>query len=106
MNDDSALRLRESWRQCQLHLHHVKHALVAWAPFLPVMPAKLHRQESASYLSSVDEWNALQVIRNTFAHDYPQDDALKADYLNEEVEAIPVFDKLLTWILPVIERIR
>jgi hypothetical protein len=27
------------------------------------------------------------VIRNRFAHDYPEDDALKAAYLNEAAEA-------------------
>lgn len=67
---------------------------------------KLHRLESLSYLSSVDEWNALRAIRNTFAHDYPQDDALKAAYLNEAVAAVPVFEKLLARVSPLIERIR
>jgi len=156
MNDISEMRLLEAWRHCEKHLHHLKHALLALAPFLPVMSAtiegmddevvqdwdqfilrftklqdamgarlypalldylqepyqdrpmldKLHRLESLSYLSSVDEWNALRAIRNTFAHDYPQDDVLKAAYLNEAVAAVPVFEKLLKSILPVIERIR
>ena len=64
---------------------------------------KLNRLEALSYLGSVDDWNALRVIRNTFAHDYPQDDALKAAYLNEAVAAVPVLENLLSRIATVIE---
>ena len=64
---------------------------------------KLNRLEAFSYLGSVDDWNALRVIRNTFAHDYPQDDALKAAYLNEAVAAVPVLENLLSRIATVIE---
>ena len=66
---------------------------------------RLHRLERLSYLSSVDEWNTLRAISNTFAHDYPQDDALKAAYLSEAVAAVPVFEKLLVRVAPVIGRL-
>lgn len=155
MNDVSPMRLLEAWRQCERHLHHLRHALLALESSLPVMPAdiagmddeviqdwdqfilrftklqdamgarlypalldylqepfqdrpmldRLHRLERLSYLSSVDEWNTLRAIRNTFAHDYPQDDALKAAYLNEAVAAVPVFEKLLARVAPVIGRL-
>jgi hypothetical protein len=35
------------------------------------------------------------VIRNRFAHDYPEDDALKAAYLNEAAEAVQVLARTL-----------
>jgi hypothetical protein len=155
MNDVSVLRLQDAWRQCEKHLHYLKHALQALTPHLPVLassldemneevvqdwdqfvlrftklqdaigsrlyPAllvylqepyqdrpmldKLNRLESLSYLSSVNDWNTLRIIRNTFAHDYPQDDALKASYLNAAVAAVPLFDQLLARVAPVVKRI-
>jgi hypothetical protein len=48
----------------------------------------------------------LRVIRNTFAHDYPQDDALKAAYLNEAVASVPLLSALLAKVAPVVERVR
>ena len=36
----------------------------------------------------MEDWQRLRVIRNRFAHDYPEDDALKAAYLNEAAEAV------------------
>ena len=71
------------------------------------MVNQLHRLESLSYQSSVEDLNVLRAIRNTFAHDYPQDDeALKAAYMNKAVAAVPVFEKLLARVSPVIECIR
>ncbi len=67
---------------------------------------KLHRLESLSYLSSIDDWNTLRVIRNTFAHDYPQDNALKAAYLNEAVAAVPLLDALLAKVMPVVVKVQ
>lgn len=49
---------------------------------------RLNRLEKLGYLASVEEWQRLRVIRNRFAHDYPEDDALKAAYLNEAAEAV------------------
>lgn len=56
---------------------------------------KLQRLEKLGYLSGVAQWNALRVIRNRFAHDYPEDDGLKAAYLNEAADAVPVLEDLL-----------
>lgn len=64
---------------------------------------KLHRLEKLGYLPKLDDWQALRVIRNRFAHDYPEDDALKAAYLNEAISAVPLMHGLLAGIAPVIE---
>lgn len=64
---------------------------------------KLHRLEKLGYLPKLDDWQALRVIRNRFAHDYPEDDALKAAYLNEAISAVPVLLALLAGIAPLIE---
>lgn len=62
---------------------------------------KLHRLEKLGYLPKLDDWQALRVIRNRFAHDYPEDDALKAAYLNEAISAVPLLLALLAGIAPV-----
>ena len=49
---------------------------------------RLNRLEKLGYLASVEEWQRLRVIRNRFAHDYPEDDALKAALLNEAAESV------------------
>ncbi len=63
---------------------------------------KLHRLEKLGYLPSVEQWHALRAIRNRFAHDYPQDDALRAAYLNEAVNAVPQLVAVLTTIKPLV----
>ncbi len=67
---------------------------------------KLHRLEKLGYLTKLDDWQALRVIRNRFAHDYPEDDALKAAYLNEAISSVPVLLALLTGIAPVITKLQ
>lgn len=62
---------------------------------------KLHRLEKLGYLPKLDDWQALRVIRNRFAHDYPEDDALKAAYLNEAISSVPLLLALLAGIAPV-----
>lgn len=63
---------------------------------------KLHRLEKLGYLGSVEQWNELRVIRNRFAHDYPEDDALKAAYPNEAAEAATVMEALLKRFEPLV----
>ena len=46
-------------------------------------------------LYDAEEWQRLRVIRNRFAHDYPEDDALKAAYLNEAAEAVDLLANAL-----------
>ena len=62
---------------------------------------KLHRLEKLGYLPKLDDWQALRVIRNRFAHDYPEDDALKAAYLNEAISSVPLLLALLAGSAPV-----
>ncbi len=152
MSEVNTLILQDAWRQCERHLHHLKHALASMGAALPataasladmddetvqdwdqfvlrftklqdamgarLMPAvleylqepyadrpmldKLHRLERLGYLPSVDQWGLLRVIRNRFAHDYPQDDALKAAYLNEAVQAVPRLEAILHRIQPLV----
>lgn len=152
MTDVSQLQLLDAWRQCERHLHHLRHAMAALAPSLPMTPSalpglddeavqdwdqfvlrftklqdamgarlfpavlaylqepyedrpmldKLNRLEKLGYLVSVEEWHVLRAIRNRFAHDYPQDDGLKAAYLNEAVEAVPMLQALLARIKPLV----
>lgn len=64
---------------------------------------KLHRLEKLAFLESVDEWHTLRAVRNHFAHDYPEDDALKAAYLNEAVGAVQILNALLARVEPVIQ---
>jgi hypothetical protein len=63
---------------------------------------KLHRLEKLGYLVQVDDWQVLRAIRNRFAHDYPEDDALKAAYLNEAVDAVKILRALMLRIEPVV----
>ena len=67
---------------------------------------KLHRLEKLGYLPKLDDWQALRVIRNRFAHDYPEDDALMAAYLNETISLAPLLLALLAGIAPVMGRLR
>ena len=53
-------------------------------------------------LRLLDDWQTLRAIRNRFAHDYPEDDALKAAYLNEAVAAVQTLQTLLKRIEPVV----
>ena len=64
---------------------------------------KLNRLEKLGYLGSVEQWNVLRAIRNRFAHDYPQDHAMRAAYLNEAVAAVPLLQDLLSRIAPLIQ---
>ena len=61
---------------------------------------KLHRLEKLGYLPNVQLWQNLRAIRNCFAHDYPEDDGLKAAYLNQAVDAVPVLLQLLALVEP------
>ena len=64
---------------------------------------KLNRLEKLGYLPSTGQWHTLRVIRNRFAHDYPEDDGLKAAYLNEAAEAVLMLRQLLERFRPLVE---
>lgn len=63
---------------------------------------KLNRLEKMGYLTSAEQWQTLRVIRNRLTHDYPTDDALKAAYLNDAVQAVTVMGDLLDRVKPVV----
>jgi len=145
VSDQAALALRQAWQTCQRHWHHMRHALQALRPSLPLtgqglaqlddervqdwdqfilrftklqdaigaqlypallahlqepyedrpMLDKLNRLEKMGYLTSAEQWQSLRVIPNRLTHDYPTDDALKAAYLNDAIEAVAVLGALL-----------
>lgn len=65
---------------------------------------KLNRLEKLGYLSSAQAWQHWRAIRNGFAHDYPEDDALKAAFLNQAVEAVPALLQALALVEPLVQR--
>lgn len=52
---------------------------------------KINRLEQLGLLTNASDWNALHIIRNQFSHDYPQDEEIKAAYLNQAIAAVSVF---------------
>lgn len=56
---------------------------------------KLNRLEKLGYLSSVEHWQWMRAIRNQFAHDYPEDDALKAANLHQAIAAVAALKAIL-----------
>ena len=63
-----------------------------------IMPMldKLNRLEQLGFLSNAEDWHLLRVLRNQFSHDYPQDDTLKASYLNQSIEAVGLLKDAMT----------
>lgn len=55
-----------------------------------------------SEVRQLGAWQALRVIRNCLAHDCPEDDALKAAYLNEAIPSVPLLLALLAGIAPLV----
>lgn len=55
-----------------------------------------------SEVRQLGAWQALRAIRNRFAHDCPENDALKAAYLNEVVASVPLLLALLAGIAPLV----
>ena len=54
------------------------------------------------YLPSVELLHSLRAMRNRFANDYPQDEVLRASYLNEVVHAVLHLVAVLTTIKPLV----
>lgn len=52
--------------------------------------------------SSLRLLRIFRAIRNRFAHDYPEDDELKAAYLNQAIEAVQILRALLSRIEPLV----
>jgi hypothetical protein len=56
---------------------------------------KLNRLEKMGVLPSVQRWQELREIRNRFAHDYPEDDEMKAAVLNAACSGIEEMAEVL-----------
>ena len=115
--------LQDAWRQCERHLHFLRYAMQSLQPVLPFttdflinmddervkepfedrpLLDKLHLLKKLGYLESMDQWHTLRSVRNSFAHDYPQDDALKVAYLNQAIESVPIFENILARVRPLV----
>lgn len=66
---------------------------------------KLRRLEQLGLLLSFDEWQRARAIKNHFAHDYPEDAALKAAFLNEAVETAEMLDEITQHLHPTVQRL-
>jgi hypothetical protein len=49
---------------------------------------KLNRLEKLGFLESSDQWQQLRIIRNRFAHDYPDDPEKNAALLNLAIRSV------------------
>ena len=48
---------------------------------------KLNRLERIGAIPSAEEWKCFRVVRNTLAHDYPDDPELRASAINKFIDA-------------------
>ncbi len=53
---------------------------------------KLERLDRLGLAPAVEDWQRLRAARNQFAHDYPQDPAVRAAYLNDAVALVAVLE--------------
>ena len=53
---------------------------------------KLERLDRLGLAPSVGDWQRLRAARNAFAHDYPQDPAVGAAFLNQAVALVAVLE--------------
>ena len=56
---------------------------------------KLNRLEKLGLLDSTASWEKLRALRNHFAHEYPDDPALRAAYLEQGFEAAQSIEAIL-----------
>ena len=102
MNNTSYIILQDALRQCERHLHFLHYASDSIKFDDRPMLDKLHRLEKLGYLDSMEQWHTLRSVRNSFAHDYPQDDDLKVAYLNQAIDAVPIFENILAKVRPLL----
>jgi|TARA_B100000745_G_scaffold149737_1_gene97905 hypothetical protein len=50
---------------------------------------KLHRLEKLGYLEESEQWQSLRMLRNRFAHEYPDDPDKNAALLMLAIESVP-----------------
>ena len=56
---------------------------------------KLNRLEKLGLLESTEAWEKLRALRNHFAHEYPDEPALRAAYLNQGFDAAARIETIL-----------
>jgi hypothetical protein len=56
---------------------------------------KLNRLEKLGLLESTEAWEKLRALRNHFAHEYPDEPALRAAYLNQGFDAAASIETIL-----------
>ncbi|WP_020484706.1 hypothetical protein [Methylomonas sp. MK1] len=65
---------------------------------------KLNRLEKIGAIPSADDWLLLREVRNTFAHDYPDDPELKAEIINKALDLtaslLDVLDSVKRFVQP------
>ncbi|QEP45128.1 hypothetical protein D5085_10430 [Ectothiorhodospiraceae bacterium BW-2] len=66
---------------------------------------KLNRLEQLGFVDNVTRWQEVRALRNQFSHDYPEDNYIKASYLNEAVATIAYLASILDNIASIIESI-
>ncbi|WP_297921849.1 hypothetical protein [Metallibacterium sp.] len=56
---------------------------------------KLNRLEKLGLLESTEAWEKLRALRNHFAHEYPDEPALRAAYLNQGFDAAASIETIM-----------
>ncbi len=56
---------------------------------------KLNRLEKLGLLESTEAWEKLRALRNHFAHEYPDEPALRAAYLNQGFDVAASIETIL-----------
>ncbi|MFC0269553.1 hypothetical protein [Kushneria aurantia] len=56
---------------------------------------KLHRLEKLGYLADSEQWQALRMLRNRFAHEYPDDPDRNAAILMQAIESVSLLEAIL-----------
>jgi hypothetical protein len=91
VTSQAQLILDDAWRQCERHLHHMRHALDSLSPGLPVTPVTLAHMDD----EVVQDWDQF-VLRFTKLQDALGAKLLPAvlSFLQEPYEDRPMLDKL------------
>ncbi|OWV31574.1 hypothetical protein JI62_00815 [Halomonas campaniensis] len=56
---------------------------------------KLHRLEKLGYIEDSEQWQALRMLRNRFAHEYPDDPDKNAAILMLAIESVACLSSIL-----------
>ncbi|HAA44973.1 MAG TPA: hypothetical protein DCE28_05660 [Halomonas sp.] len=56
---------------------------------------KLHRLEKLGYIEDSEQWQALRMLRNRFAHEYPDDPDKNAAILMLAIESVASLEAIL-----------